>query len=95
MIAHACPVSKVRERLTNQINPHPKQTNNFFLQENYKKDYVRYYVKNVYTDGPREDGVRFPVPVRGRPDFKDVDHYRYFHVKKETFLWEEDERYDN
>ena len=70
-----------------------KQIN--FFKENYNKDYVRYYVKNVYTDGPREDGVRFPVPVRGRPDFKDVDHYRYFHVKKETFLWEEDERYEN
>ena len=55
---------------------------------------MRYYVRKVYTNGPREDGIQFLVPVRGHPDFKDVDHYRSFHVKKETFIWEEDERYD-
>ena len=54
---------------------------------------MRYYVMEVHTNGPREDGVKFLVPVRGRPDFKEVDHYRSFHVKKETFIWEEDERY--
>ena len=64
----------------------------FSLQENYKKDYVRYYVKRVYTAGPAEDGSEFPIPEPDRPDFKDVATYRYFHVKKETFIWEEHAR---
>jgi hypothetical protein len=50
-------------------------------------------VKRIYTDGPREDGEEFPIPVPGSTDFRDVAEYRFFHVKKETYLWEPHERY--
>ena len=58
------------------------------LQEQYKKDYIRYYVKQVYNKGPNESGEEYPLPVPGTTDFRDTSTYRFFNIKKETVLWE-------
>jgi hypothetical protein len=60
----------------------------FSQQEEYKKDYIHYYVKQVYTKGPSETGAEYPIPVPETTDFRDVPVYRYFNIKKETFIWE-------
>ena len=64
----------------------------YHFQEQYKKDYVRYYVKRVYTKGPEESGDEYPVPVPGSTEVRDATFYRYFNIKKEMFLWEPSEQ---
>ena len=61
------------------------------IEDEYKKDYKRYYVEKVYIlhGGPKKFDI--PVPtLNGSNIFKIAHSLRLFYCKKETYIWDED-----
>ena len=60
------------------------------IEDEYKKDYKRYYVEKVYIYHGGSKKFDIPVPdPNGGATYKIVHKLRLFFCKKETYLWDE------
>lgn len=62
------------------------------IEDEYKKDYKRYYVEKILYLMPRKNSKDFisaPTPDGGN-QFRQISALRYFHCKRETYLWDEE-----
>ena len=69
-----------------------EKADTLLIEDEYKKDYKRYYVEKVYI---LQSGTskKFDIPVphpQGGSLYKTVPTLRLFYCKKETYLWDED-----
>lgn len=65
------------------------------VEDEYKRDYKRYYVERVTIMSSRDMGepIKIPLPLpSGGSIFKEVFSVRYFECKKEMYIWDSDKR---
>ena len=64
------------------------------IEDEYKKDYVRYYVQKVHVMKSRQHSaaaeVTLPMPEpSGQDKYREVSALRFFYCKKETYIWDD------
>lgn len=62
------------------------------IEDEYKKDYKRYYVEKIWKLRTEEKESKFKISMpdpSGGNKFKFVGKLRYFYCKKETYIWDE------
>ena len=63
------------------------------IEDEYKKDYKRYYVEKVFIYQGNGPTKKFDIPIpdpHGGATFKILHTLRLFFCKKETYLWDEE-----